>query len=113
MSSPLRFKPTALLLTALSVWLATTPALAGSADDKSLQDAQKQLNKQTMERGFSAPDPAAVETYIRDAMQGNLAPRRQPPSYWRSGYTCDDALQYSHQDYLDCMYYHRHYGRYW
>lgn len=113
MSISLRFKPTALLLAAIGVGLAATPVLAGNAADKSLQNAQQQLNKQTMERGFSAPDPAAVETYIRDAMKGNLAPRRQPPSYWRNGYTCDDALQYSHQDYMDCMYYHRHYGRYW
>ncbi len=113
MSQLLRFKSTALLFAAMSMGLATTPTLAGNADDAALQNAQKQLNKQTMERGFSAPDPAAVETYMRDAMKGNLQPRRQPPSYWRSGYTCDDALQYSHQDYLDCMYYHRHYGRYW
>lgn len=113
MSLLLRSKSIAVSSLALGAWLATTPALAGNADNPSLQDAQKQLNRQTMERGFSAPDPAAVETYIRDAMKGNLAPRRQPPTYWRSGYTCDDALQYSHQDYLDCMYYHRHYGRYW
>lgn len=108
-----RSKTTALLFTAMSVWLTATPALAGDNSDPALRDAQKQLNKQTMERGFSAPDPAAVETYIRDSMKGNLGPRKQPPSYWRSGYTCENALQYSHQDYLDCMYYHRHYGRYW
>lgn len=96
----------ALLLTA-------TLASAASADNKSLQDAQKKLNQQTMERGFSAPDPAAVETYIRDAMTRNIDPRRQPPSYWHNGYTCENALQYSHQDYMECMYYYRHYGHYW
>lgn len=88
-------------------------AMADDVSPKALKDAQQKLNQQTLERGFSAPDPAAVETYIRDAMQGNIGPRQQPPSYWRSGYTCENALQYSHQDYLDCMYYHRRYGNYW
>jgi len=92
---------------------ASLAGMAVAADSKALEKAQQQLNQQTMERGFSAPDPAGVETYIRDSMKRNIAPRQQPPSYWRSGYTCDNALQYSHQDYMDCRYYQRQYGRYW
>lgn len=115
MSNQVNRHPALRLTTALG-WCALTIAPLAAADDvspKALQDAQQKLNQQTLERGFSAPDPAAVETYIRDAMKGNIGPRQQPPSYWRSGYTCENALQYSHQDYLDCMYYHRHYGYYW
>lgn len=98
---------------AVFTWLVSPLCVADDVSPKAMKDAQQKLNQQTIERGFSAPDPAAVETYIRDAMQGNIGPRQQPPSYWRSGYTCENALQYSHQDYLDCMYYHRRYGNYW
>lgn len=82
-----------------------------SADNAALKEAQQKLNQQVLERPFSAPDPAAVETYIRDAMTGNMQPRAQPPSYWRNGYTCEDARNYD--DYMDCQYYYRRNGGYW
>lgn len=103
------------LLTSLGLCALMASVGADAADNnaKALQDAQKKLNQQTIERGFSAPDPAAVETYIRDAQKGNMSPRQQPPSYWHNGYTCENALRYSHQDYMDCMYYYRQAGHYW
>ncbi len=96
-------------------WLSLTVLVAAScqvaADDAALKEAQQKLNQQVMERPFSAPDPAAVETYVRDAMTGNMQPRVQPPSYWRNGYTCEDARNYD--DYMDCQYYYRRQGGYW
>lgn len=83
------------------------------AADTELQRMQKKLNEKTAEAEFSAPDPAAVETYIRDAMTGNMKPRQQPPSYWRDGYTCDDVMRHSRADYFECVYYYRQNGHYW
>ncbi|MBK8971195.1 MAG: hypothetical protein IPM37_07410 [Hahellaceae bacterium] len=103
----------------------TTPRLSGAvlltllctastqvmADNQQLKEAQQKLNQQVLERPFSTPDPVAVETYIRDAAAGNMQPRSQPPSYWRDGYTCDNARNYD--DYMDCQYYYRRSGGYW
>lgn len=88
-------------------------ASALSAGDDELQRMQKKLNEKTAEAEFSAPDPAAVETYIRDAMTGNMKPRQQPPSYWRDGYTCEDVMRHSRADYFECVYYYRENGHHW
>jgi hypothetical protein len=100
-----------LSLAAASVVLATAPVFAGDEDD--MAEMQKRLNDQVMQKPFSVEDAAKVDAYVQEAMKKDLKPRQTPPKDWRPGYTCNDLWRYSYNEYRDCVYYHRYYGRYW
>lgn len=81
------------------------------ADER--DEMQKQLNEQVFEKPFSVESEAALNAYIEEATKKGTPPNAQPSQYWRKGYTCGDLRRYSWNDYRDCSYYHRYYGRYW
>jgi serine/threonine protein kinase len=76
---------------------------------------QRQLNAQVMAQPFDAGDPAKIDAFIKDAMANDIKPVERPPSYWRSGYTCNYIRQYryNYNNYRNCLYHRRYYGRYW
>lgn len=86
-------------------------AAQSSAQEK--QEMQKALNEQIMSRPFSVPDEAQVNAYLDDALRRGVVPKPYTGAHWRRGYTCVDLLPYSYQQYLDCRYYYRYYGRYY
>ena len=92
----------AVLIHGVSVW---------AEDDKELEEMQKKLNSQVMEKPFSVEDTAKIDAYIKDAMRKDLKPNATPPASWRRGYTCANLHNYN--EYRDCLYYYRYYGRYW
>lgn len=88
-------------------------SIAIATDEDDMAEMQKRLNAEVMEKPFTVEDAAKVDAYVQDAMKKNLKPKEKPPARWRSGYTCQDLWRYSYNDYRDCVYYHRYYGRYW
>jgi hypothetical protein len=81
--------------------------------DENMAEMQKKLNAEVMEKPFTVADQAKVDAYINEAMQKNLKPKQQAPQHWSPGYTCQDLWRYSYNEYRDCAYYYRYYGRYW
>ena len=91
----------------------STIAVFASDKDDEMARMQKQLNQDVMSQEFLAEEPEKVDAYIKEAMEKNLKPLEYKGTHWRSGYTCHDLLRYSWQEYRDCRYYHRYYGRYY
>jgi hypothetical protein len=87
----------------------TAPALA----ETDLENAQREMNQETMSREFLAEQPEKVDAYIKEAQQKNLKPPEYTGTHWRAGYTCHDLLRYSWYEYRDCRWYHRYYGHYY
>ncbi len=84
------------------------------ADDESDLDAmQQQLNNEVINKPFFAEQADKVDAYIKSAMEKNIKPKEYTGSYWQRGYTCHNLLQWSWQEYRNCRYYHRYYGRYY
>jgi hypothetical protein len=90
----------------LSAW-----GSACAGDDKELEEMQKKLNSQVMEKPFSVEEVGKINAYIEDAMKKDLKPQQTPPPSWRTGYTCANLHDY--YEYRNCLYYHRYYGHYW
>jgi hypothetical protein len=82
-----------------------------AGDDKELEEMQKKLNSQVLEKPFSVEDTAKIEAYIQDAMKKDLKPQATPPASWQPGYTC--ANLHNYYEYRNCSYYYRYYGHYW
>ncbi len=74
---------------------------------------QRKLNAETAELPFLAEQPAKVEAYIKKSLKNKIVPPPYSGIYWRSGYTCHSLLRYSWNEYRNCQYYHRYYGRYY
>ncbi len=92
--------------------LGAQPALASSEEDE-MAEMQRQLNSEVMSQPFYAEQKEKVEAYIKEAIQQNLKPEIYKGPHWKPGYTCRDMLRYSWKEYRNCMYYYRHYGRYY
>lgn len=89
-------------------------AVFALSEEEEMAAMQRQLNKEVMEKPFSAADEAKVEAFMKSAMQKDLKPEQNTaPSFWRPGYTCRDIYRYGWRHYRNCRYYHRYYGRYW
>ena len=88
-------------------------AWAGAANAESPAEMQNRLNEEVLSKPFSVETEANLEAYIKDATERGMPPKSTPSKYWRSGYTCGDLRRYSWNDYRDCSYYYRYYGRYW
>ena len=105
-----------LLLLMMVAALSHVLALPGSwADDKkqTLQEMQKSLNQEVITQPFSVAEEEKVKAYIADATKRGMAPAAQPGPNWRSGYTCQDLVRYSWNEYQECRYHHWYYGRYY
>ena len=92
------------------------PTLSGSrAEDKqqTLQKMQQRLNQEVISQPFSVTDEAKIQAYIEDATKRSLVPPAQPGPHWQPGYTCQDLVRYSWQEYRDCRYYYWYYGYYY
>lgn len=90
--------------------LAAQSVFAGEDD---VAEMQKKLNAQVMEKPFTVEDQQKIDAYVTEAMQKNLKPKERAPEHWAPGYTCQNLWHYSYNEYRDCVYYHRYYGRYW
>lgn len=101
------------LLLLLFASLSTLPCYALSEEEE-MAAMQRQLNKEVMEKPFSAADEAKVEAFMKSAMKKDLKPEQlSAPSFWRPGYTCANIYSHGWRQYRNCRYYHRYYGRYW
>jgi hypothetical protein len=97
-----------LLFLGVLVFMPLKWAVAG---DKELEDMQKQLNSQVLEKPFSVEDSQKIDAYIKDSMQKNMKPNGKIPGGWQPGYTCANLHDY--YEYRDCLYYYRYYGHYY
>lgn len=75
--------------------------------------AQRQMNEQVLAAPFSVEDQAKIDAYVKSAMQKDLKPAPNAPTYWRRGYSCESIRGYGWRAYGDCSYYYRYHGRYW
>jgi hypothetical protein len=80
---------------------------------ESMEEMQRRLNEQVMQKPFSVEDQSRIDAYMKDAMKKNLEPVKTPPKYWQPGYTCASIRGYGWRVYSDCAYHYRYYGRYW
>ena len=101
------------LLLLSGVCLFSFMAWAGEKED--MAEMQRQLNAEVMSEPFDAGDPAKIDAYIKEAMANDIKPVTRAPSYWQPGYTCNYIRQYryNYNNYRNCLYHHRYYGRYW
>lgn len=101
-------------LSAIAAAFFLTPA-AFAGDEEDMAAMQRQLNKEVMEKPFSAGDMAKIDAYVEASMKKDIKPLEKPPASWnwQPGYTCNSIYGYGWQAYRDCVYYHRYYGRYW
>ncbi len=90
-----------------------TQAWADQADDDEMQRAQRQMNKEVMDKPFFAEEPEKVDAYILEASKKHIKPIEYTGPHWKDGYTCNDMLQYSWTEFRDCRYYHHYYGHYY
>lgn len=90
-----------------------TQVWANKVDDEDMQQAQRQLNQEVMEKPFFAEEPEKVDAYIREASKKHIKPLEYTGPHWQTGYTCHDMLRYSWNEYRDCRYYHHYYGYYY
>lgn len=88
-------------------------SLAKEAENNAIDEAQKKMNQEVMDKPFMAAKPEEVDAYIKEAMKNNIKPQEYKGTYWKSGYTCNDLLRHSWTQYRDCKYYYKHYGRYY
>ncbi|MFZ5502323.1 MAG: hypothetical protein ACOY3V_02145 [Pseudomonadota bacterium] len=109
----MRLKKNKAFLLSISLCLFSVSSSANDEDDMAAM--QKQLNKEVMEKPFSAGDMAKIDAYVADAMKKNLKPVEKPPATWnwQPGYTCNSIFGFGWRAYGDCLHYHRYYGRYW
>ncbi|WP_455379685.1 hypothetical protein [Petrachloros mirabilis] len=84
---------------------------AGEKED--MEEMQKQLNKNVLERPFNPGDKASIDAYLEEAIKKNTPPpQQQPPMNWQPGWTCNN-LMYSYYQYRNCLHYYRYYGHYY
>ena len=103
-------------LVMLVVGLLQLPAPPGGwAEDtqQTRQEMQQRLNQEVISQPFSVADEAKVKAYIEDATRRGLVPSAHPGPHWRPGYTCQDVLRYSWQEFRECRYYYWYYGYYY
>jgi|KBSSwiStaDraftv2_1062776.scaffolds.fasta_scaffold1023334_2 hypothetical protein len=93
-----------------SLLLLPLPLIAETA-----AEMQQRLNAETLNKSFEVEDVSKIDSYIAEASKKNLQPRKNPPSNWQPGYTCDSyyGRYHNYYDYRDCLYYHHYYGRFW
>lgn len=93
------------------------PAFGQQASaDAARAEMQRSLNAEVLASAFNAGDVKKAEAYADDALKRGLQPVAQPPDYWQPGWDCAALTRYRYyvySHYRDCIYYHRHYGRYW
>lgn len=63
------------------------------------------------EKSFDAEQEAKVKAYIEQQTAAGVAPR-STSKFWKKGYTCQDLLHHSWEEYRECRYYYQVNGRY-
>jgi len=82
-------------------------------DEEDMAAMQRKLNAEMADLPFLAEQPKKVEAYIKESLKNKVIPLPYNGIYWRQGYTCRNLLRYSWNEYRNCQYYHRYYGRYY